>query len=71
MNRKLPKSREMRPEDYVVDDRMDGEVAQALAELRRLGVTPAPFNLAMPWSQQVKSGRMNEFLLRPKIARQP
>jgi hypothetical protein len=71
MNRKLPKSHKIRPQDYAVDDRMVEEVSQGVSELRRLGVSPAPFNLALPWSEQVRSVRLDEFLSRIRPVRHP
>lgn len=68
MNRKLPKSCKMQPQDSAVDAHMVGEVAQALADFRRLGLSPAPFNLVSPWSERVRVVRLGEFLLRPKSA---
>lgn len=71
MNRKRSKSRKMRLRDLAVDAGMAGEVAHGLSELRRLGVTPAPYNLISPWQERVRSVELTELLIRIRRARRP
>lgn len=60
---KKKRTKQILPKLGAADVRQLGEVTQALEQLRRCGLSPATYDLSMPYEQEVRTANVYDDLL--------